>query len=465
MGVAPPPEPRGPRLRLLGLQLPMRALALHPAQVIVLAFSAVVALGTVLLMLPISKQGPGGTDFFNAFFHAVSAVCVTGLSSVDTGTHWTTFGEAVLLVLIQVGGFGIMTFASILGLVVARRLGLRGRLQTAAESQTLNQGDLRRVLWGLARISFIVEVSIAVILALRWWLGYDEPLGHAIWLGVFHSVGSFNNAGLALFSNSLIDYATDPFICLPVAIGVILGGLGFPVLMELRREFGDKLHWSLNTKIVVVVTAALLVVSTILITALEWGNAATLGAHDPPARVLGGFFQAVMPRSGGFNTVDIGLMHPETWFAIDVLMFIGGGPAGTGGGIKVTTFAVLVFLVYTEIRGEGAVNIFGRRLPRSVHRQAITVAALAVTTIILATFLLMILEPLNLDHALFEVTSAFTTTGLSTGATADLSPASQMLLVFLMFAGRIGPITLASAIALKRANRLYEYPKERPIIG
>lgn len=442
-----------------------RSLQPHPAQVIVVAFATTVTIGTGLLMLPIARQGPGGTDFATALFHATSAVCVTGLSAVDTASHWTGFGQAVLLVLVQIGGLGIMTFASILGLVVARRIGLRARLQTAHESQVVDQGDLRRVLWNVARISFSVELVLAVVLTLRWWLGYDESFGHAVWLGVFHGVAAFNNAGFGLWSDSLTRFAADPFICLPIAIGVILGSLGFPVLMELRREFGDRLHWSLNTKIVVTASIALLVVSAVFITAVEWSNPKTLGALDPPGRVLAGFFQAVMPRSAGFNSVPIGELHPATWFAMDILMFIGGGPAGTAGGIKVTTFVVLVFIVVSEVRGEGAVNLFGKRLPRSAQRQAITVAALASTMIVAGTMLLMLIEGFELDHSLFEVTSAFTTVGLSTGLTADLSVAGKLLMVFLMFAGRLGPITLASAIALRRTNRLYEYPKERPLIG
>ncbi|MBJ7470688.1 MAG: TrkH family potassium uptake protein [Solirubrobacteraceae bacterium] len=448
--------------RLRGL---FRPRPLHPAQVISLAFATAGIVGTVLLMLPISRSGPGGTGFTDALFHATSAICVTGLSAVDTAEHWTGFGQAVLLVLVQVGGLGIMTFASILGLVVARRLGLRTRLQTTQESGIVDQGDLRRLLWGVARISLKVEILVAIALTLRWWLGYDERFVDALWLGVFHAVAAFNNAGFALWSDNLMGFVSDPFICLPIAVAVILGGLGFPVLMELRRQFRWSIWWTINTKIVISVSIALLVSSTIAITALEWSNPATLGQLDPAGRLLAGFFQAVNTRTAGFNSVDTAELNPATWFLMDALMFIGGGPAGTGGGIKVTTFAVLLLIVYAEIRGEGAVNVFGKRLPRSAQRQAITVAALAFTVISVATGLLMVIEGLDLDRSLFEAISAFTTTGLSAGVTGTLSDASKYVLVFLMFAGRLGPITLASAIALRSSNRLYEYPKERPIIG
>lgn len=438
---------------------------LHPAQVIVIAFAGAVTLGTIALMLPAATTGPGSGRFADALFHATSAVCVTGLSAVDTATHWTIFGQAVLLVLVQIGGIGIMTFASILGLVVARRLGLRARLQTAHESNVVDQGDLRRLLWGVVRISLSVELVLAVVLTLRWWLAYDESFGHAVWLGVFHAVAAFNNAGFALWADSLSRFVADPFICIPIAVGVFLGSVGFPVLLQLRHELRDTMRWSLTAKIVVVWTLLLLALSMVFLTAVEWSNPKTLGALDPPARVLAGFFQAVMTRSGGFNSVPIDQLEPASWFGMDILMFIGGGPASTAGGIKVTTFAVLVMIVFSEIRGEGAVNLFGKRIPDGAQRQAITVVALASFAIAVGTMLLMVIDGFELDHSLFEVTSAFTTTGLSTGLTSELSPATKYLMVVLMFAGRLGPITLASAIALRRTSRLYDYPKERPLIG
>ncbi len=438
---------------------------LHPAQVIVAGFGAVTLIGTVLLMLPISSQASGGTPFVEALFHATSAVCVTGLNSLDTAEHWSTFGKVVLLVLVQAGGLGIMSFASILGLIVAGRMGLRTRMQAAAETGTLDVGDLRRLLLNVAKVSIGIELVVAVALALRWWIGYDESFGHALWLGVFHGISSFNNAGFALWSDSLGPFVSDPWICLPIAFAVILGSVGFPVLMELRREFRSSLHWTMNTRIVVVFSLVMLVGGTLFVTLSEWSNPRTLGTLDTPTKLLAGFFQAVMPRSGGFTTVDVGQMDPLTWFGIDVMMFIGGGPAGTAGGIKLTTFAVLLFLVVTEIRGDGAVNIFGRRLPRSVQRQATTVAVFATTLVVFSTALLMTIEGIDLDHALFEIISAFATVGLSTGVTLQLSDPGQLVITVLMFIGRLGPITFASAIALKRTSRLYEYPKERPIIG
>jgi Trk-type K+ transport system membrane component len=260
-------------------------------------------------------------------------------------------------------------------------------------------------------------------------------------------------------------FVDDPFICLPLAAAIILGGLGFPVIMQLRKEFTRPLHWSMNTKIVIWATVVLLVAGTAYITAIEWNNPDTLGGLDPWSRLLAGFFQSVQTRTAGFNSLDIGLMRDESWLGMDVLMFIGGGPAGTAGGIKVTTFAVLFFIMLTELRGEGSVNIFGKRLSRAVHRQAITVVLIAVAAVVTGATLLMVLSGENLDRALFESVSAFATVGLSTGITADLPIPAQLVLIALMFIGRIGPLTLGSAIALRERRILYEFPKERPAIG
>jgi potassium uptake TrkH family protein len=440
-------------------------LRLHPAQAVVTGFGIAVVAGTVLLMLPISKVGPGGANFIQALFTSTSAVCVTGLTVVDTPTFWTPFGQVVILLLIQLGGLGIMIFASLIGLVLARKLSVRARLNTAAEAKAVGFSDVRGLVRGIVLISLTIEAVTFAVLFLRFLLGYGYSVGEAAWHGTFHAVSAFNNAGFALYSDNLIGFAQDPFICLPLCAAIILGGLGFPVIMQLRKEFRRPLHWSMNTKLVLWGTAVLLIAGTVYITVLEWNNPRTFGGMDPWGRVLAGFFQSVQTRTAGFNSVDIGAMHDETWLGMDVLMFIGGGPAGTAGGIKVTTFAVLFFILMTELRGEGAVNIFGKRLSRAVHRQAITVVLIAVGAVVAGAGLLMLLSGEGLDRALFESVSAFATVGLSTGITADLSASAQLVLVVLMFLGRLGPLTLGSAIALRDRRILYEFPKERPAVG
>ncbi|MFE5670456.1 TrkH family potassium uptake protein [Agromyces sp. NPDC056523] len=431
----------------------------------VVGFAAAVLCGTLLLLLPPMTRVPEGTSFIDALFTSTSAVCVTGLTVLDNELHWTPLGHAVILALIQVGGLGIMILASLIGLVLARKMSIRARLNAATEASVVGFADVRGLVRGIVLISFAIEAMTWALLFPRFLFGYGYSPVDAAWHALFHSVSSFNNAGFALYSNNLMDFVDDPFICLPICAAIILGGLGFPVIMQLRTEFTRPLHWSMNTKLVLWGTIVLLVGGTSFITAVEWDNPDTFGPLEPPGRILAGFFASVQTRTAGFNSVDIGLMHDESWVAMDVLMFIGAGPAGTAGGIKVTTFAVLFFILLTELRGEGAVNIFGKRLSRGVHRQAITVVLIAVAAVMSATVLLMLITNLTFDRLLFEAISAFGTVGLTTGITADLHPLAKAVLVLLMFLGRIGPLTLGSAIALRERRILYELPKERPAIG
>lgn len=437
----------------------------HPAQWTALGFGGVVAVGTGLLMLPIAKAGPGGASFIEAFFTAVSAVCVTGHIIVDTPTFWSGFGQAVIVVLIQIGGFGVMTFASIVGIAVVRRLSLSSKLTTAAETRSLGIEDVKSLVLNVLKISLVIEGAVAIILFLWFWLHYGRPIGEAAWLGVFHGVSSFNNAGFALFSDNMMSFVSDPVVSLALSAAVILGGLGFPVIMQLRKYWRRPLRWSMNTRIVLWATPLLLVIGTVYITAIEWSNPGTLGPLDWPGKILAGFFQSVQTRTAGFNSIDIGAADDSTLFGMTALMFIGGGPAGTAGGIKVTTFAVLFFILIAEVRGEGVVNVFGKRLSRAVHRQAIAVVLLAAGVVVAATVAIMLMSGIGLSRVLFETVSAFGTVGLSTGITADLPIGAQLILCFLMFVGRLGPITFAAALALRERSVLYQLPKERPIIG
>ncbi len=442
-----------------------RALLGTPGRAVVAGFAAAVLVSTLLLSLPLATESGEGTRALAALFTAVSAVCVTGLVVLDTPGHFSTFGELVVLGSIQVGGLGIMTFASLLGLLVFRRLGLRTRMSAAAESKALGLGDVRRVLASVAGFTLFFEGVTASVLFLRWLVAYDESPGRAAYLGVFHAVSAFNNAGFSLYSDNLIGFVDDPVISLTLCLAVIAGGLGFPVLYELRRELGTPRTWTTHTRIVVWTTLLLLLAGPAAVTALEWTNDETLGDLAVPTKLLAGFFLGVMPRTAGFNSIDYAEVEPATLLVTDILMFIGGGSASTAGGIKVTTFALLAFVMLAEVRGTSEVEVGHRRLPPEVQRQALTVALAGVGVVVAATVLLLVITRETLDVVLFEVVSAFATVGLSTGITADIPPSGQVLLVILMFVGRLGPVTLASALALRSRPTLYRLPEERPIVG
>ncbi|MCD1144023.1 TrkH family potassium uptake protein [Kocuria sp. LUK] len=458
------PRPRTPRPRRT--TDPREVTPKRTAQLLVGAFAAALVVGTVLLVLPAARTGPGGATPLEAFFTAASAICVTGLVVVDTPVYWTPFGQAVILALIQLGGFGVMSFATVLGILLSRRLGLSARITSATETKSPGYGDMRGVLLRILATTVVIEAAVAAALGLRFGLGYGYEPGRALWHGVFHAVSAFNNAGFALYSLSITDFAADPWITLPLMVAVVLGGLGFPVLQQLRREWRRPLRWSMNTRVVLMATAVLLGAGTVFLCAVEWSNPATLGPMRTDEKLLAGLFQSVIARTAGFNSIDVTAMHPVSWLGLDLLMLIGGGPAGTAGGLKVTTVAVLGFVAWAEITGQGAVTVLGKRLSRSVQRQATTVVVLALGAVVTATTVLMLLhEDLGLDRILFEVVSAFATVGLSTGITAQLSPAAQLVLVALMFLGRLGPITVATALAARTRRTLYELPKERPLIG
>jgi trk system potassium uptake protein len=401
-----------------------------------------------------------------ALFTATSAVCVTGLAVVDTPTYWSPFGHVLITVLTQIGGFGIVTLATLMGLLVSRRLGMRSRLLAQAETAGLFGGNLGGVLIRVATVMLVSEAAISVVLTLRFWLTYDYPFGRAVWEAVFHAVQAFNNGGFALYSDSLVRFVGDWWICMPLALGVFAGAIGFPVWFELAREWRTPGCWSTHTRLTVWGTVLLSSIGFLVFLTFEWSNPNTLGPLDGPTKVLAAFTQDVMTRSGGFNSVDLGGMNTETIAVTNVMMFIGGGSASTAGGIKITTFLLLAFVIWAEIRGEPDVVISKRRIAESTQRQAITVALLGVALVAGGTVLLIgLAEDVPFDRALFEVTSAFATVGLSTGITPSLPPSAQIVLVVLMYIGRVGTIAVGTAIALNTRRRLYRYPEERPIVG
>ncbi|HSK33153.1 MAG TPA: potassium transporter TrkG, partial [Propionicimonas sp.] len=350
----------------------MRALCAYPASVVAAGFLVAVLLGTLLLLLPVSRTPGAPADPLVAAFTTVSAVCVTGLITVDTATYWTPFGQVVILLLIQLGGIGVMTFATLLALAVRGRLGLRSSLVAQAESHTPDLGQVRQVVARVLQLALLIEAVIALAVTLRLALGHSMGWGTALWHGVFHAVSAFNNAGFALYSDNLVGYVGDLWVIGPVCVAVVLGGLGFPVLRELLRG-RPPARWSVHTRLTVGGTVVLLALGVALFGIFEAGPRGTLHGMPLGEQLVGALGGGVFPRTAGFNAVDYGAVTEETEAITMVLMFIGGGSAGTAGGIKITTFLLLAAVIWSEVRGEPDVVIGHRRISGAVQRQALTV--------------------------------------------------------------------------------------------
>lgn len=424
-----------------------------------------IAIGTLVLSLPIATADGSRAPFLTALFTSTSAVAVTGLILEDTGSYWSPFGQVAILLMFQIGGLGIMTAATLFGLIAGRGFGLHDRIATQVERGRLEQGDALSVLKLVFAVTISIEALIAAVLALRLAFQHSMSAGSAIWHGTFHAVSAFNNAGFSTQSDSLMGYQSDPFILVPIMLAVILTALGFPVIQDLRDKRLDWQRWSLHSKITVYGTLALLGIGFVAILAMEWNNAQTLGPMGIGAKLLNAAFHSVMPRTAGFNSIDVGAFRDQTLMVNYLLMFIGGGSAGTAGGIKVTTFIVLFAIVLSEVLGRRDAGLFGRRFGSEVERQALTVTVLAASLILFAATYIASISTLPLPDILFECISAFSTVGLSTGITADLPPSGLVVIVLLMFVGRVGTITVATALAVGRPPRPYRYPKENLIVG
>jgi potassium uptake TrkH family protein len=435
-----------------------------PARLALAVFALVVVVFTVLLSLPWATASGEQAPLVDAVFTAASAVCVTGLVTVDTATYWSGFGQVVILVAIKVGGLGILTLASLLGLAVSRRLGLAQRLIAANETKAQGLGEVASLLRVVLLTSSAIEAVVASLLFPRFLLEGEGPL-RALWHAVFYGISAFNNAGFVVHEGGLLRWGTDPWITLPIAAAVLVGSLGFPVVLVLTRAWRRPSVWPLHTKLTLTTTTVVLVFSVVAIAAFEWTNPRTFGGLDLGGKTLAAVFHAVMPRSGGFEVVPVSAMNETTWLLQDVLMFIGGGSASTAGGIKVGTLAVLVLAVVAEARGDGDVEAFGRRLPAATTRLAVTVLLAGLVIVTVSTLALLAVTGGRLDQVLFEVISAFATVGLSTGITAELPDSGKYLLAALMYVGRTGTVTLAAALALRERRRLFRLPEERPIVG
>ena len=441
----------------------------HAESILALGFLAVILLGTVLLALPAASRSGKGIGLFDSLFTATSAVCVTGLVAVDTGTTFSVFGQIVLLILIQVGGLGFMVFATMIMVALGRKISIRGRMLIRESMNGASLSDLGRLTWLYLLLSIAIETVGTVFLSIRLvpLLGWK----HGIWMALFHAVSAFCNAGFDLFGNyaSLTAFSGDPLVLLTVAVLIILGGLGFAVILETLRNRQGFRSLTLHTRIVLLTTLGLVLTGTVFYWLAERSNAETLAGFGEGEKILNAFFQSVTMRTAGFNSFDLSRFRDGSKLFSSVLMMIGASPASTGGGIKTTTFAALVLLMLSVVRGENEVNVARRRLSTDIARRALAVAVLFLTTLVTGTLIISFIENgrFPLADILFEASSAMGTVGVSAIGTPNLHPASRAVLLPMMFLGRVGPLTLAFAVAKRqgRIKTLSKHPEERIMIG
>ncbi|MCT2339026.1 TrkH family potassium uptake protein [Corynebacterium sp. p3-SID1056] len=433
----------------------MKQLLASPARLTAFGFLLLIIVGSVLLMMPFA----GGASFLSALFTATSAVSLTGLVVEDTATFFHPAGQVIILVLIQLGGLGIMSLASLSGYLLTGRISFKARKTGAYEGRPITSGGIRRTLIFTFTFTAVAEATIAVAIGARLMLGYGYSFPQAAWEGVFHAISAFNNAGFSTHSDNLVSFSADAWILLPLAAALIGGGLGFPVWAELVRR-----KVSMTARMTLWATAMLLTMGMLFFALAEWHG--VLSSMPLGQKLLNAFFASASPRTAGFNAVDYGQAHPITLMGTDMLMFLGGGSAGTAGGVKVTTFCVLLAAMAAEFRGQTVTTIGHRSVPHTVTRQALALSAAGVAVVVVGVATLRIFDPqFTADQVTFEVISAFATSGLSTGITAELSATSKVVLCLIMYLGRVGPTTLVAALAARTVDRRFSYPEERPFIG
>ncbi|WP_249281036.1 TrkH family potassium uptake protein [Paenibacillus sp. 7516] len=438
---------------------------MSPPQLIMIIFFALIWVGAILLALPLSASDGKSIGLLDALFTATSAICVNGLVVVDTGSVFSTFGQVIIMILIQVGGLGFMTLGVMVAIILGKRIGLKQRLLIQqATNSTSAQGLVKLSLY-IVLIAFAFEALATLVLTVRW--QGDLGWGQALYYALFHSVSAFNNAGFSLWSDSLSPFVGDPVVNLTIITLFISGGLGYIVVVDLFRKRSWK-KLSLHSKIVIIGSSSLYLIGFIIIFLLENWNPSTFADLSYSERVWAALFQGTAPRSSGFNTIDIGSMLATSQFFIIILMFIGASSGGTGGGIKINTFVVLVLATIQTFRGGGQIHAFERKIAEETVMRALAVVMSSLAFVLGISILLSISEGILEKHfldVLFEATSAFSTTGLSMGLTSELSIPGKIIVIFTMFAGRLGPLTLAFALAQKKRTSKIGYAEDHVLIG
>ncbi len=451
--------------------------AATPARFAIVIFASLILVFTLLFSLPLATATGQRAPLVDALFTAVSVICVTGLSTVDMATYWSPFGHTLIFIGVEIGGVGVLTLASILGLVISRRLGLRQKLIAAgdanplrirkgpiAEGQAVRLGETGSLLLTVAISALVIELAVALLLFPRM-LIQGVPVLDAAWQSIYISAMAFTNTGFLPTAEGLTPYAGDVWFLSVMMIGVIAGAIGFPVIYVLSKNLRRPRRWSLHVKLTILTFGLLLVLGAVAYFFLEFNNPKTFGGMDAGQRVLQSFFLSAMTRSGGFSTIDISQLDSSSLLVSDMLMFIGGGSASTAGGIKVTTLAILFLAAFAEARGHDDMEAFERRIPSDVLRLGVSVVLWGATTVAASCVIIMLMTDATLDFVLFDVISAFATCGLSTGFTQSTSESAQYVLAATMFFGRIGTVTLAAALAASQHPRMFRRSEERPIVG
>ncbi|MDR6867211.1 Trk-type K+ transport system membrane component [Microbacterium resistens] len=448
-----------------------------PSRFAIVVFSALILLFTALLSLPIASADRTVTPIADALFTAVSTICVTGLSTVDMAAHWSPFGHALIYIGVNIGGLGVLTLASVMGLVISKRLGLRAKLIAAGdtnpmrahggpvnESQTVRLGEVGQLLRTVAISALVIEAVLAALLYPALVMAGADPLT-ALWEAPFYSAMAFTNTGFSPNAGGLVPFADDYLVLTLLMIGVFLGSIGFPVIYTLSRHLWHVKKWSLHSKLTLITTILLFFVGAAVFLLLEYDNPRTFGSMDAGDTTFQAFFLSAMTRSGGFSVIDQADLNGSSLLASSMLMFVGGGSASTAGGIKVTTLAVLALAVWSEAKGRSSVEAFGRRIPSDVQRVALSVVAWGATIVAVSTIAITQITKESVINVLFDVISAFGTVGLSTGVTASLPDPASYIMAATIFMGRVGTVTLAAAVAATSRTQLYSLPVERPIVG
>lgn len=436
--------------------------SLHPTQVLALGFLGLIVLGTVVLMLPMATVDQRGLPWLDALFTATSAVCVTGLVVVDTGTALTRFGQLVVLVLIQIGGLGFMSLAAMIAVLLGKRITINDRLVLKESLNQLSLQGIVRVVRFIVLLTFGIELLGALVLAWAFWR--TMPLGDALFHGVFHAVSAFNNAGFDLFTTSMVGFNTHPVVMISIMTLLTVGGMGLLVWSNVLSHGGQLSKWSLHSKVVVLTTVLLLVVGSGIVYLFELNQPAFAGLTVGET-ILNSVFQSATARTAGFFSVPLTSLTTATLVLMMILMFIGASPGSTGGGIKTTTFAMAILTVYNVLRGRSEIHLWHRTVTAPLLLKSFAVIFVAMSWVMVVTLMLSATESAPFLWVAFEVVSAFATVGLTLGLTPELTDFGKWMIIATMYIGRVGPLTLFVALTMRSREPLYRYPEENVLIG